>query len=244
MPSPLAEAHVEAQGRLRRLTVQTVEQIWRELPAYDRANVDQWLAQVLPVVDASQRTSAALLDGFVATYLNQRPAGVARSDLTIRNGADPAEVYERPFITLWSALGSGAAFEDASSTALARATSTAAMDVQLAMRETAAALEEAAAAPYGYERVANPGACEFCQAVNGAYVKASDGFAMDLHVHCGCGLEPLTEPHRGAVKLPDGTEIRSYQYGPLNDKVAVREHGELGPVLVSPDHDFTSESDI
>lgn len=62
--------------------------------------------------------------------------------------------------------------------------------------------------------------------------------------NCGCSLEPLTEPHRGAVHLPDGTEIRPFAYGPLNEKVAVQLHEELGPVLTGPTHSFKSLAEI
>ena len=111
---------------------------------------------------------------------------------------------------------------------LARATSTAAMDVQLAARATFGAVQEADDGVYGYQRVADGDACEFCQAVDGAYVKSGD--AMALHNNCGCSLEPLTVPHPRAARLPDG--------------VAVHEHGELGPMLGDAAHDFTSLADI
>jgi hypothetical protein len=66
---------------------------------------------------------------------------------------------------------------------------------------------------------------------------------MALHSGCECGVEPNREPHRGAVRLPDGTEIRKYAYGPLNDNVAVRNHGEYGPTLVGADHHFMTEAE-
>jgi hypothetical protein len=74
---------------------------------------------------------------------------------------------------------------------------------------------------YGYQRVADPGACPFCLAVNGAYVKSAD--ASPLHPHCGCSLSPLTSPHPGAAWLPDGTHV--------TDKYSITEHGELGAML-------------
>lgn len=231
MPSPLASAHIEAERRLRVLTVQAVERIWANLHGYDRANLDEWLSRVLPVVSTAQRTSVIFTEAFLAQRLERAPLGVNPGELIgagVRNGAAPAEVYERPFVTLWSKLGAGLDFADASSAALARATGTAAMDVQLSMRATANAVQEADEEIYGYERAADPGACNFCSEVDGAYVKEAD--AMPLHNNCGCGLEPLTAPHRRAAKLPSG--------------VVVHHHGELGPMLGAPGDHFTSESDI
>jgi hypothetical protein len=247
VPAPLVSAHIEGQARLRRLVEQALAGIWADLPGYDRENVDEWLSRTLPVIAAAQRSSVALTEAFLAQFLERRPLGLNPADLTgaaARNGVDPAEVYQRPFVTLWSGLSKGTAFADASSAALARATATGAMDVQLAMRATADAVDQADESFFGYTRVADGGACAFCQEVDGAYVKAAGGFAMALHNHCGCGLEPNPEPHRGAVHLPDGTRVRDYQYGPLNDVVAVHEHGELGAVLTGATDHFTSESHL
>lgn len=244
MSVSLAQAHILGEKRLRDGAVRAFERIWRGLPAYDRGNLDQWLSEALPIAEAAQRQSVALTNAYIARSLERQPLGLDPSALTgagIRNGALPAEVYERPFITIWTALKDGTAYEDAVASGLARATSTAAMDVQLSMRATANAVQTADSSIYGYARVADAGACEFCLTVNGAYVKSAS--AMPLHNHCGCGLEPLTSVHRGAVYLPDGTQAREYQYGPLSP-VAVHEHGELGPVLTDPNDHFTSASDL
>lgn len=247
MPAPLVSAHIEGEARLRRLASQALAGIWADLPGYDRKNVDEWLARALPVIATAQRSSVALTEAFMSQYLGRRPLGLNPAELTgaaVRNGTEPAEVYERPFVTLWSALGEGTAFAEASNAALARATSTGTMDVQLSMRATADAIDQADESFYGYTRVADGDACAFCQEVDGAYVKASGGFAMALHNNCGCGLEPNLEPHRGAVHLPDGTRVREYQHGPLNGTVAVHEHGELGAVLTAAGDHFTAESHL
>lgn len=222
----LTRAQLEAQRRLRAIAERETARIWRALPRYDRANVDQWLSAVLPVAEATKRQSALLTDAYIARKLRRRPVGIETPK--IRGGTPPEKVYERPFLTLWKALSAGKAFEEASAAALARATSTAAMDVQMAMREAANAVQQADDGIFGYQRVANAGACEFCLMIDGAYVKSAD--AMALHNHCGCGLEPLTEPHPLAASLPNG--------------VAVHQHGELGPVLTDPAHAFTPESQL
>lgn len=225
MASPLAETHIEALRRLRGLTGRTVEKIWRDLPGYDREHIDQWLSYVVPVILTAERSSVALTDAYLARALERQPLGVDNDAILagLRGGTDPAEVYQRPFVTVWTALGAGTAWEDAVAKGLHRATSTAAMDVQLAFRATADEIGQADDGIYGYQRAADGNACTFCRTVDGAYVKQAS--AMALHNHCGCGLEPLTAPHRLAAKLPSG--------------VAVHEHGELGAVLADPAHSFT-----
>jgi hypothetical protein len=229
---------------LRKSSAAALALVWRGLPGYDRQNVDQWLSEALPVVEGSRRQAIALTNAYVANAMERGPSELDIPALiaSLRNGADPAEVYERPFITVWTALKEETEWEQAVAEGLDRATSAAETDVQLSMRAAAEAIELSDPNLYGYERVANPTACLFCREVDGAYVKGSDGFVYALHNHCGCGLRPLKEPHPGAVKLADGTEIRPHAFGQLNEKVAIAEHGELGPVLVDPAQHFTPES--
>lgn len=241
MANRLTEAHLEGERRLREVSSRSVADAWRALPGYDRENVPEFLERALPAVRAAVRSSVTLTAAYLARAREEQPAAFDIEAIVagLRNGVPLEEVYARPFVTVWTALEAGALWADAVESGLARAMSTAAMDPQLAMRDTAMRLDNG----YGYRRVANSGACEFCLQVNGAYVKGNE-YAMALHNHCGCSLEPLTEPHEGAVFLPDGTQVRQYAYGPLNSKVAVHQHGELGAVLTDPSQNFTSLSEI
>lgn len=241
MASPLTEAHIRGEKRIREATARAVESAWVTLPGYNRENVPQFLQRALPAVRAGVRASVNLTAAYLARAREEQPAGfdADRVIAGLRNGVPLEEVYERPFVTVWTALEAGALWADAVELGRDRAVVSAATDPQLAMRDTAFALDTG----YGYRRVANSGACDFCVAVDGAYVKGSQ-YVMALHPNCGCGLEPLLEPHRGAVKLPDGTRVREYAYGPLNDRVSVQRHGELGAVLTDPAHDFKSLTEI
>lgn len=230
MSGTLVQTHIAAQERLRALVAHGVGNAWTRLPAYDEANVPEWLATVLPLVNAAQRQSVSLTEAFLARSLGRGPVGVPPAGLIgagVRNGAAPAEVYRRPFVTVWTALKAGTGFEDAVAAGLARARSSATMDVQLSSRATYAAVQGVDQRIRGYQRVADPGACAFCSLVDGAFVKSAD--AMPLHNGCGCGLEPLTED-----VTPTATP----------EDVAVHEHGELGPMLAAPGDHFTSEHEL
>lgn len=235
MAHPLTDAHIRAQARLRGLTVTAVERLWREMRGYDRSDLDAWLATVVPTVGAAQRASVALTDAYLARMLDRAPLGVSADEIIRANRGDvsPEEVYKRPFVTVWSALGAGTLHEDAIAAGLARATGTAAMDVQMAMRATSNTVQAADDGIYGYERVADAGACQFCLEVDTAFVYSAD--AMALHDRCGCGLEPVTRETRGQ---------RVGQKGQHGKRVAIRQHGELGPVLTDPAHSFTGPSDL
>jgi hypothetical protein len=226
MASRLAEAHILAQERLRALAGRAVGAAWAGLPGYNEGDVDEFLTKAVPIVRAAQQQSVTLTDAYVARAIGQRPAGVDPDDIigaNARGGIAPEDVYRRPFVTVWTALARGTLWADAVSEGATRATAAAEMDVQLASRGTFAALQ-AAQRIRGYERVADGGACAFCQAVNGAFVK--DAFAMGLHPGCGCTLSPVYGTGKVIVT-------------PIPDTVAVRDHGELGAMLTAPGDHFT-----
>lgn len=301
MATPAAQAHIAAQERLRTITSQAVGGIWTGLPGYDDANVDEWLSRVVPLVLAGQRASVSLTEAFIARAIGRHPLGVDPGGLigpALRAGADPAEVYRRPFVTVWTALKAGQDWEAAVNAGLARATSTAATDVQLAMRGTLAEVGNADPAIHGYERVPDAGACDLC--LIASTQRYHSGELMPIHNHCGCGVEVLTEAstrgiinrdryrdlkqrgviddmtqkrraprarERAAANRTRAERVRSElaaetdparrlrleerasrldRQADAQDAIArgvrpeVREHGELGPVLVNGDHDFTA----
>ena len=118
--------------------------------------------RVLPVVQAGQRRTVALTDAYLARATRTRPVGLVADDLigaAVRNGTDPADVYRRPFVQLWSALSNGAQFMDAMNAAGVRAAQSASTDVSLTMRASAGAFDAQAADEariVGWERVLTP----------------------------------------------------------------------------------------
>lgn len=226
MPSPLADAQIRLQARLRAITAQAVGNAWSRLPAYDEAQVPGFLAAAAPVVLAAQRQSALLTDAYIGRVLQRPPLGLPAADLigpAVRDGVPADEQWRRPFVTTWTALANGTEWQIAVAAGFARATKMAETDVQLTQRAALQAIQDRDPAIRGYQRVADGGACDYCVMIDGAFVKSAE--AMPLHPGCGCGLEPvLTEVQPSAA--PAG--------------VAVESHGELGPTLGDPSHVFTS----
>lgn len=85
----------------------------------------------------------------------------------------------------------------------------------------------------GFQRVADPGACEFCQEVDGAYLKADD--VMPLHNNCGCSVEPITAEELRAKRATARTRrqptvqeteaLQYYEEGGLAESDALRASG-------------------
>lgn len=231
MSDQLAQAHIAAEARLRAIAGRAVASVWASLPGYDKVNVDEWLTRVLPIVEAAQRQSVTVTAAYLARALASQPIGVNVAELVgagPRNGAAPEDVYQRPFVTLWSALGAGTDWERAVAEGLTRAVAAAQTDVQLSMRHTLRAVGSADDRILGYRRVPDSSACKFCRRVAGQrYVVLS---LMPIHPHCGCGAQVITAGNRG-----------DFTGNPKNDlkvDVVVHEHGELGPVLADAAHHF------
>lgn len=234
----LVEAHILLQARLRGFAEGAVRAIWTSLPAHNQENVDEWLTRVLPIIEGAQRQSVHLTDAYLSRALESpRPIGVNADELVgpyVRNGTPPETVYRRPFIATWAALGKGTLLTEALHVGLARATSSAAMDIQLSMRATLGAFAGADDRVVGYRRVPDAGACALCEALGGSFSRSDD--LMPIHNHCGCGAEPVTVTSRQSASEAE----------PTHDGVtpAIREHGELGPLLVNADDSFISVHDL
>lgn len=234
MASPLAARHIAAETKLREGTARALARLWRALPGYDRKNVDEWLANVVPFVTEAQQLSISLTDAYLAARMRRQPVGVALGDLALR---DPAQTYERPFVAVWAALKQGRAFEQAVAAGLSHAAGAAATDVQRAMTGTLQTVGGADDLILGYQRVINPGACELCQAASTQRYKFDD--LMPIHGGCGCGVDVIDATARSGFS-------GKYANDPVIERdgltVAVREHDELGPVLTNAAHAFSTPS--
>lgn len=229
MATALAEAHMILQERLRAALVAGVASAWLGLPGYDEDDVPTFLGRVVPLVLGAQHQAARATDAYIARSLERQPRPSNISAVTgaaVRAGAEPAQVYRRPFVNVWTDLDRGKPYQAAISAGLARATELARTDAQLAHR---AALQQAQLRDptiLQWRRVPDGGACAYCRMIAGAKVNSAD--AMPLHPGCGCTLEPITSGYEPVTETAP------------QDGVSIREHGELGPVLVSPDHAFTT----
>lgn len=234
----LADRQIQLNQRLRLSTEAAVRRIWGALPNYDRPSVDQWLSQVLPVIEAAQRQEVALTQAYLTAALDRPVQGVDPAGLigrAARAGTDPEVVYTRPFIHVWQALANGRPYVEAVDVGLARAVSSSATDVQLSMRDTLKAVGDIDPSIAGYQRVADPGACEYCLLLDGAQFRTDD--PMPIHNFCGCGVEPVVYT-RGFDNRNNLAKFNADKTS-IPDGVKVNDHGELGPVLGDPDQHFT-----
>jgi hypothetical protein len=241
MPSLLTLRYQQQLAHLRATTSNRVGTVWTRLGSYDEADVARFVDQAVPLVQSGQRQAVRSTNAYMARFSRGQLADLDLADLTgaaVRNGATPADVYARPFVNVWTALGKGVPWVDAVRAGFARAVSTAETDVALSSRAASAAYAEADDRIVGFQRVPDGGACDFCSLVSGQRYHTAE--LMPLHNRCGCTVEPLL-----------GADRHSFTGRLENDVVhgdgisaAIHQHGELGPVLTNGADHFTDEHEL
>ena len=239
MTSSLTRAYQAELKRTRQAVADHVERQWRALPEYRDAQVPVFLDKVLPVVKAGQTRAVALTAAYMSKKVGIAPIGLNTEALIgagARNGVDPAQVYARPFTTLWTSIatiGYAAALEKA----LSRLKSTADMDVALASRDATLAFGQADDQVIGWTRVADPSCCDFCQELDGVQTGPTE--PQPLHNNCGCTADPITRSSGDSTQ-----DFGSFAPGQEFDQVQIEEHGELGPVITDKNYNFTGPNDL
>jgi hypothetical protein len=258
-----AQAHIAAQSRLQALTALAAALAWDRLPDHNEASVAPFLAAVVPIILAAQATSAALVNAFLARAVGRPPIALDASEVSgaaIRpatapvieasqrgglalapdaTGVPPEIVYRRPFVEVWSALSRHVPLEDAVAAGRSRVMGSAAFDVQNAMRHTLRLVGEQDDLILGYRRVPDPDACPFCRLISGRRYLTSD--LMEVHPQCRCGVSIVTAANRADFFGKPENDLRISRGGVTAQIV---DHGELGPLVLNGDHDFTSLSSV
>lgn len=259
-----AERYRDELIRVRSVVASRTERAWRDLGSWDKGDVPRFLGVVVPLVTAGQRRTVALTGAYLARATGRRNVGLPADRLigaAVRAGSDPATVYERPFVQLWSALSAGRQFSDALNAAGARASASAQTDISLTMRASAAEFNEVmtpAERPWRWVRVPSGESCGLCVTASTQLYKSPD--LLPLHDRCDCAVEPVSRDTEKAAKDRNRALLRnlksqdSYSADAAHLKrlrvdeegnfvlpePATQVHGELGPVLVDASHEFTT----
>ena len=225
------------------------------------ADLARFLDVVLPVVLAGQRTVSSLTDAWLAMTLTEAlgrrvaPAGPL-ADLALR-GVNPAEVYARPYRTVWTKLSEGMEFAEAVAAGAARLSKMTASDLQLAKthtaRETLGRVTEVETFRRTLTGAKNCGLCTI--ASTQLYYKAD---LMPIHPGCDCGVHPntegdpfdesghdaLLEAAHSAIEERLGVVDRGGRAPDYRKLLLVKQHGELGPTLTVRGQHFDGPSSV
>jgi hypothetical protein len=216
-----------------------VRRTFGSLDSWREADIDRFVAAVVPVVGGGQRVVAALTDNYLATIERQIlgsgaalgiPTDVV-TDETMR-GVPAAEVYRRTGSTIYGSLSRGAVLSAAVGAGLARAVNTASTDLQLARTHSSRYVGMRAGEIVGFRRVLSAGACSLCTGSTAMFGRQE---LMPIHGHCTCGSVPVFRGGPDPGEIDEGAPSSDDRGTPV-----VHEHTEIGPVLASADDDFAS----
>lgn len=262
----LNASYVAALRQVRTRVRRFLDQVWEGLPDHREGQIEAFTRVVVSAVIAGQRDVASLTDSFLSRLLTQMtgnpfvPAGVATAAVVgeaVRNGTDPAEVYARPFVEVWTALSEGESFDSAKGRGKDRLRKLAETDMQLAKthasREVLSRHEDRVS---GYERTLTGAEnCALCVVASTQRYHVRD--LMPIHPACDCGVRPIVGPDPGQVINPErleelhdtlneqlGVSDRGGRAPDYRKVITTRQHGEYGPTLVIGRHDFTGPGEV
>lgn len=225
---------------------------------YDTQAITGMATLIARLVEAMQRRIAAVTDAYLAratTLLAARPvAPVGVVDVTgLRTGVTHPGVYGRAADQYRWARSEGATDEQAAAVAVSRAERAADMDAQLAKRAQVHRFTLVRSVD-GYRRVLRPelardGPCGLCVAASDRVYSRAE--LLPLHDRCKCVVLPIVNG------VDPGVEVNARDLAALyraagstaardlkRVRVAVRQHGELGPLLVDRRHRFRGPDDV
>jgi hypothetical protein len=230
---------------------------------YRDAAADAFVAAMVPLVQASQQTMASLTSAYLAHLTSATaggsaaPVGIPLETVSNLRGVDPAEVYRRPYVQVWTDLSQSKDFPTAVAAGARRAQSLAATDLQLAKTHAAQRVMQHDGRITGYRRVlTGPHSCALCVLASTRWYSRGD--LSPIHNNCDCAVAPLfggarpdemsaEELHAVIARdLGDKYVSASGTQGPVDyHKILVtHDHGELGPVLGVRGQHFLGPSDI
>lgn len=232
---------VRANVRDRVLAFATA--LWNGLSDWRDADIDRFVAALLPRLEAGQLTVAKATDAYIVAMTGGTPAGV--TDLSqVRADVSPADEYRRPAIAMRSKLANGATVTDALAAGLARLQSLASTDLQLAHTHQARASMKASGGVRAFRRVPSGSEnCALCLIASTQRYWVAD--LMPIHPGCDCQVAPLgagehlnqvidlklLEATHDWVASRTGTFDRGGRAPDYRKLITVSQHGGYGPTL-------------
>lgn len=198
-PALTAAQYTTLVGAVKRQVLAYLAAHWNSLKSWRDEDAELFARQAVPIVTGGQQQVSALTDAYLDQmyeHLAGEPAphvGTPLADVTgaaVRDGADPIDVYQRPFEQVWWKLSQGLSLQDAVKAGADRLNVLGATDMQLAATHTAQQALVRQPHVVGYRRIlTNPKACGLCiLASTQRYHRAN---LMPIHPRCDCAVAPI-----------------------------------------------------
>lgn len=259
----LTTAYGQSATQIRGKMLAFLLALWSGLPDYRDASAAGFIRQAVPVVSGAQQQIAHLTASFLSLLLSAQtgtkvpPVTVRPQDVAKLRGVNPAELYQRPFVQVYTELSKGTPFPAAVERGRIRLVDLASTDAQLAKTHTAQRAMRGNPRVSGYRRVLNgPENCGLCVIASTQRYHKAD--LLPIHPGCDCGLAPiigdddpgqvldrgLVEGAHAAIADRFGQADRGGRQLDYRKVLLVQQHGEIGPVLTVKGQHFTGPRDL
>ena len=265
MANSKLEAAYAAQVKSIRLRLQTFALSRFNAGQFRDVDLAKFIAEVVPVVLAGKKQISQLTDSYLTMTLSQmlgtKVPYKGSFDTSNLRGADNAEVYARPFVTVRTKLSQGLSLDQAVSAGVARLVDILATDAQMAKTHTARNVLESSPIQF-YKRVLTGSkSCALCVIASTQHYWVSD--LMPIHPGCDCAVEPLPLGTKRYAALGGGNRVIDPETLGLSHKavqavtgaadssgrapdyrklIVIHQHGEIGPVLAFKGQHFSGPS--
>lgn len=238
LPDPLREALTrKLEAALDALTdraAAAAQQAWDALPNYDgEPAVETYVAATRQTFDAIRAATVQLSNGYNAALAGIAPPSLKAGDV------DTTPDTRAPFISMWQSLASGNSFDDAVASGRSRVEATVVDHAVDTTRKTGEVfIEKTGLAPYGYGRIANYGACDWCLSKEGIIFDTADK-ANFGHTRCKCMVAPLYDvPSKHAQMVHELRTQGGFTIDPDTDVKRTE-----GFAVAIPNHSLIVDSD-
>jgi hypothetical protein len=260
----LLDAYNALSARLVRGTGQRASDLFIGLGSWRDSDFEQFLQVISQTLSGASLQAARLQVAFYKQMAEISGERFTAPDLrpqdfsveALRNGAQATEVYRRPFVDVYTALSEGKQVTQAINAGAQRISSIASTDIQLARRNAGFQARSRNDRIVGYARTLTGAEnCALCYVASTQ--RYTRGDLMPIHPGCDCGEMPIygnQDPGQviDEVRLNATHEAVEQRFGisdpgarePDYRQIAIREHGELGPMLTVADQNFTGPGAI
>lgn len=260
----LLDSYNALSARLVRGTGQRASDLFIGLGSWRDSDFEQFLQLIGQTLSGASLQAARLQVAFYKQMAEASGEKFVAPDLrpqdfsveALRNGAQAREVYRRPFVDVYTALSEGKQVSQAIAAGAVRISSIASTDIQLARRNAGFQARSRNDRIVGYARTLTGAEnCALCYVASTQ--RYTRGDLMPIHPGCDCGEMPIygnQDPGQviDEVRLNATHEAVEQRFGisdpgarePDYRQIAIREHGELGPMLTVADQSFTGPDQI
>jgi hypothetical protein len=237
---------------------------FRNLGNWRDEDAERYAQAVIPAINGVKNEAAKSTVAFyssMAKISGQKftPVSVFSSDIEtrkLRNGVSAEELFFRPFVTMRTALAQGKTVKESIELGAQRASYLASTEVQLARRNIGLKARNANDSIVGYIRTLTGFEnCALCYVASTQRYRRGD--LLPIHPGCDCGEMPLygtqdpgqviDETRLNAVHEAVESRFGFFDAGGRRidyRKIAIRNNGELGPVLTVADEGFTGPNNL